>query len=163
MFVPFDTLPDHARLWIYQSDRRLTAADQEVLRAGLQAFTAQWAVHGTQMETSFDIRHDRFVLLAANDQASGCSIDSSVRTVKTLGDQLGIDFFNRTQTAFLVQGDVVLIGLAQLKDSHARGQWNADTLMFNNLIDTHGALRQWLVPAGNTWLKRYLPQTVVTQ
>jgi hypothetical protein len=161
MFVPFDTLPAHTRVWIYQANRVISPSERDVIFNTLTSFTQQWMVHGKPMKTSFKIDHDHFIILAADEgynAASGCSIDDSVRVIKQLGEALGIDFFDRTKIAFKSGGDVALVALQDLKQTHATGIWQADTITFNNLAATKDALdREWLVPSGQTWLKRYLP------
>lgn len=130
----------------------------------LRAFTEQWTVHGESMETSFEIKYGRYLILSANDQASGCSIDSSVRAIKDAGEKVHVDFFNRNLISFLISDNVVSIPLNKLAPAYAQGDWNESTLTFNNLIDTKGQLeKDWLIPAGTTWLKRYLPQSTVTR
>lgn len=159
MFVPYASLPTHARVWIYQADRALTNTEQDIISQVLKAFTEQWAVHGQPMDTSFEIRYNRFILLAANDQASGCSIDSSVRVIKEIGEQIGVDFFNRQQVCFKSGEEIFSLPLAGLKESLANERWNARVYVFNNLVDTKAAVEEnWLQQAGNSWLKRYLPQ-----
>jgi hypothetical protein len=159
MYIPFNSLPAQSRIWIYQSDKKFTPADIQTISQMLQSFTDSWQVHGQPMEASFDIRYDQFVILAANDQASGCSIDSSVRIIKELGSAISADFFNRTNIAFLIANEVVFLAIAELKEKYSEGSWNHLTPTFNNLVDTKSALAEnWLVPAGSTWLKRYLPQ-----
>jgi hypothetical protein len=164
MFVPFESLPAHARTWIYQSDKKITDREKDIISQALHTFTQQWSVHGVPMETSFDIRFDRFVILAANDQASGCSIDSSVRAIKEVGESTGINFFNRDLVTFRTGDDLTEVSLGELKRKREEGVWHGETLVFNNLVNTKGDLEQhWIVPAKSTWLKRYLPQEQVTQ
>lgn len=164
MYIAFENLPDHARVWIYQADRKIKSSETAIISEALRAFTESWTVHGQPMEASFTIRFDQFIILAAHDQASGCSIDSSVRAMKEIGTATGIDFFNRTQVAFLRGEEAVLIPLADLKSEYAGKKWNEDVLTFNNLVDTKSALEKtWLIPAGSTWLKRYAsPQSVAS-
>ena len=96
--------------------------------------------------------------------ASGCSIDDSVRTLKKLGEELNIDFFDRTLVAFKNQEEVITIPISDLKKKFEEGVWNSRQLVFNNLVSTKGELSQgWLVPAGSTWLKRYLPQRDISR
>lgn len=162
MFVPFQSLPDHARIWIYQADRKLTVAEKNTISEALKTFTQQWLVHGQPMEASFDIAYDRFVILAANDQASGCSIDSSVRTVKELGEKLSVDFFNRQLVSFKNENDVIVFALPDLKKKFEEGAWNQHSVLFNNLVSSKAELeKNWLVLAGTSWLKRYLPRETV--
>jgi len=162
MFVPFQSLPDHARVWIYQADRKFSDSEKNTISESLHSFTLQWRVHGQPMDSSFEIAYDQFIVLAANDQASGCSIDSSVRTIKELGEKLGIDFFNRQLVAFKKDDKVMTIGIQELKKTFEAGHWNQDSEVFNNLVSTTGELQNgWLVAAGNSWLKRYLPHKTV--
>ncbi|MBL0741856.1 hypothetical protein [Chryseolinea lacunae] len=166
MFVPFQTLPDHSRLWIYTSNKKFSSTEIEILSEALRAFTEQWLVHGEPMKASFDIVDNRFVLLAADEgynAASGCSIDGSVRTLKALGEQLNADFFDRAQVAFRIHDEVVTIPLGDLKRKFEEGLWTAETLFFNTLVDKKGNLSsQWLTPAGSSWLKRYLPKETIS-
>jgi hypothetical protein len=115
------------------------------------------------MDASFDLRYNRFVILAANDQASGCSIDSSVRAMKELGQALNMDFFNRTLVFFLRKDEVFSMAAKQLKKGLEEGTWHTETLTFNNLVESKGDLeRSWLIKAGDSWLKRYLPRETVS-
>ena len=164
MYIPFESLPLHSRVWIYQSGKKFTPADIDTISKALVSFTQSWSVHGQPMDASFDIRHDHFIILAVNDQASGCSIDSSVRTIKEIGSAIGADLFDRTQVAFLVKEEVVLLKLAELKQKFEEGVWHEQTPTFNNLVDTKAALADsWVVAAGTTWLKRYLPKETVSR
>ena len=161
MHVPFESLPSTARVWVFQSSRRFTFEEKNILTRHLQAFTESWVTHGHPMQASFEIPFDHFVVLAADEAytaASGCSIDSSVHAVKAVADQIGVDLFNRSLVAFQTDTGVDLIALDQLKAAQAAGRWNAQTLTFNNLIATKAQLPQWRVPAGSTWLKRHLSQ-----
>jgi len=165
MFVPFQSLPDYSRIWIYQSNKKLDTQALAILSETLKTFTENWTVHGQPMHASFDIRFDRFVILAANEginAASGCSIDSSVRTLKEIGHVLQLDFFDRSEVAFKDGADVLTLNIGTLKSSLSNGDWNGDTLMFHNLIAEKSQLEKgWLIPAKASWLKRYLPHETV--
>jgi hypothetical protein len=150
-------------VWIYQSDKTLSPDYEKIIENTLRSFTEQWTVHGAPMDTSFKIEKSHFLILAANDQASGCSIDSSVRVIRELGDKLGVDFFNRNQIAFWIDNQVKLIPLPHLKTAYAEKVWDAKTPYFNNLINTVDELNKgWLVPAEKTWLSRYLLQETLS-
>jgi len=166
MFVPFEKIQDSSRIWIYQANRKFNSEESKIISHALTAFTEGWLVHGSPMQASFSLRYDQFVILAADEDAnaaSGCSIDDSVRTLKRLGSELTIDFFDRTLVGFKNEEHVFTISSSDLKTKLSDGVWNSDTLVFNNLVNTKRDLTQtWLVPAGASWLKRYLPkQTVV--
>jgi hypothetical protein len=159
MHVPFEKLHPSARTWIYQASRKMSNAEKTAIKEALGDFTEEWLVHGSPLEASFDIRHDLFVILAANDTTSGCSIDSSVRALKEAGSITGIDFFNRNLVAFKYPDEIRLMDLSLLKGAFQQGEWTEETLVFNNVASTLQELEErWLVPAGSTWLKRYIPK-----
>lgn len=161
MFVPFSSLPPHARVWIFQGDRPFTARELEIIEERLRGFSDEWGVHGTPFKTSFRIEYAQFIVLAADEsqmQASGCSIDSSVRVLKELEQTLGISLFDRNLVAFKTNGSVTLVPVSKLKEKFADGTLNEDTLTFNNLVSRKADFESgWLVAAGTTWLRRYIP------
>lgn len=159
MYIPFNELPPQARLWIYQASRPLTPAEQAGIAPALQEFAAEWSAHGKALEASAELLYDRFLVLASNEDvtsASGCSIDKSVHFVRELEQQLHISFFDRTQLAFLKEGEVELVAMQELKTRVAAGEIDKNTLYFDTLVTNYGDLQQaWPRPVGNTWLSRY--------
>lgn len=160
MFVPFETLPPSARVWIFQANRPLSSDEVQLADRKLMQFTDEWAVHGTPFETSYEILHNQFIILAADEtrqNASGCSIDSSVRVLKELEQLFEIQLFDRNKVAFKVDSTVVLVPLHELKQKFQDGILNEESLAFNNLVNTKKDLNEsWVLPARQTWLKRYL-------
>jgi hypothetical protein len=165
MYVPFESLSDNSRVWIYQSDRRLTADEVVRLTAVLRSFCDQWAAHGEPLKTSFRIEHSQFVVICADEDfhlPSGCSIDASVRMLKEFQAQAGVDFFNRTLVAFLINGAVAAVSLQALKQQFTDGTLTGATTAFDNLVPSKGDfLRRWNVPAEKTWLAKYLPKSAL--
>jgi len=162
MSTPFDSLPDHSRIWIYQSDRKFNSHDINIISEVLSAFTNEWNAHNIALRSSFEIRFNQFIIIAADENqqsASGCSIDDSVRVIKNLSQKLGVDFFNRKQIAFLKDDEVIIVPIEDLKKQYDLDTWNERSLVFNNLAADKGQLKSaWIVPAESSWLKRYLPR-----
>ena len=167
MHVPFETIPDHARVWIYQANRSLSDGEIRQMQQWGQQFVAQWAAHGQDLRASVAVLHHHFLVIALDEQhhaASGCSIDSSVGFVRALEEAFGkhgnpISFLNRTLVAFFQNNTVRLVPLADIKSQIADGRILPDTRMFNNVIDTKAALKdRWLVAAQDSWLVRYFPK-----
>ncbi len=160
MFVSFDQIPDRARLWVYSMDRPATQEELIIIESSLQDFCGQWNAHGLPLKASFCTRYNHFVILAVDEgagAASGCSIDSSVRVFKYLQQQTGIDFMDRTQSAFLINNQVVLYPNNKLKELFEAGVLTATTPAFNNLISRKGDLDvNWVMSAGQTWLSRHI-------
>lgn len=165
MYQSFDSLPSHARLWIYQANRSFSSVEKEQLFNGLKDLCEQWSAHGTPLQTSFTIQFDQFVIMAVDEQvngASGCSIDGSVRYLKSLQDQLGIDFFDRTCVAFLKEGKIIVHPVAEIRNLFESYALSAETVTFNNTLTTKAEWENhWRVPVKDSWLARYLPKTAV--
>lgn len=165
MFATFDMLEDSARIWIYQSSRKFTESEKNTISETLSAFTHSWVAHGNPLKTSFTILQDQFIILATDEnfnEASGCSIDSSVRVIRQLDQQFSLGLFDRTKIAFSKGETIEMIPLNELPKTLESGRWNSCSVVFNNVIESKGQLKNdWCVPAGQTWLKRYLAKTVV--
>ena len=161
MFIPFDQISPAARIWVYQADRALTTQQIDYAREFLTPYCGQWKAHGADLRSSFDIRFNHFIIIAADEDynsTSGCSIDDSVRAIKQLETHMNVNFFNRNLIALKKDGVVQLIDRAQLKEKYINGMWNEATPTFNNLVDTKSKLDdEWIVDAGKTWLKRFIP------
>ena len=90
--VPFDSLPDSSRVWIFGSDRELTEEGTKALLAGVDAHLEDWKAHGAPLTVSREWRDGRFLVVAVDQStagASGCSIDGLFRTLQQLEKATG--------------------------------------------------------------------------
>lgn len=165
MYVPFESLSDNSRVWIYQANRRLDDRELTALGETLTSFCGQWNAHGEALKTSYRIEHNQFVILCADEDfhaPSGCSIDTSVRMLKEFQSGINADFFDRTLAAFLVDNKVVTARLAELTAKFSTSALPASTLTFDNLVPSKGDfLTRWTVPVEKTWLVKYLPKSAL--
>jgi hypothetical protein len=159
MYVPFEQLPPNSRLWVYQINRPLTQEEEARMNQLLQDFVTEWSSHGRDLQASFTIKERHFLFLATNEEvasASGCSIDKSVAFIRQLEQDFNVQLFDRTQLAFSQENRVQMVPMAKIKAEVTAGTLSPDSLYFDTLIPTVGALRQqWPKPAKDTWLARY--------
>jgi hypothetical protein len=159
MYVAFDHLPPQARVWIYQANRPLSEAELVPLLPRLAAFAEEWTSHGQRLAASAQFLHRQFLVIGLDEEvagASGCSIDASVRFVRELEQQLGLELLEKSRMAFFSEGQLLLLTRRELREAIAAGHVTADTLYFNNTLSTKGELdEQWPAPAGQTWLAPY--------
>jgi len=159
MYVSFDRLPPHARVWIYQANRPLT--EEELMRVlpHLASFAEAWTSHGRDLLASAQFLHQQFLVIGLDEGqagASGCSIDASVRFVRELEQLLGIELLEKSQMAFLDEGKLRLLSRRGLREAIAGGTITPDTLYFNNTLSTKEELAEhWPAPAGTTWLASF--------
>jgi hypothetical protein len=151
----------NSRVWIYQAHRLFTLQEALTIEELLESFVRDWQSHGTPVTGYANLFYGQFIVLIADETASGvsgCSTDSSVRLIKQIEQQTGVQLFDRLNLAFYVQQKVQLVPLTQLPYALENGLIQPDTLYFDNTIQTKQELEtKWLTPMKNTWLgKRYV-------
>jgi hypothetical protein len=153
------TLPETGRIWIYQSDRELTREETDFIHDSLSTFLEQWKAHGSSLEAGYEIWKNHFVIIAVDENfqaATGCSIDDSVKTIQRIGQHLKVDFMDRSQVAFEIDGRLNLMHFQDIPSAVKEGRIDADTMVYNNAIDSvEDWKKRWRIPAGESWIGRY--------
>lgn len=153
-------LPDHARVWVYKTARDLSQAEQNLVRDRGAAFTGTWAAHGEPLDAAVDILHNRFVVVAVDEEqalASGCSIDKSVGFIKSLEHDLNLMLTDRMVLVYEGPNGITSCRLQALPELLKEGSITADTVVYDDLVPTLGDLRtRFAMPLRATWLERYL-------
>lgn len=155
--------PPNSRVWIYQSSRLFRMSEALDIEEALEGFCGQWKSHGAEVTAYGNLFFGQFLVLIADERAagvSGCSTDSSVRFVKELGDRFGVDFFQRTNLAFIIKDGLQVIPMNQLAYAFENGFITAETPFFNNTITTKAELeKDWIIPVRQSWLAQRLKIT----
>ena len=159
MYVSFESLPEDSRLWIYQSNRKFSDEEIAEIEPAILNFVERWSAHGTGLEASYLIKYNRFIFLAVNREtqaATGCSIDESVRFIQSLEQKYNVDLLDKMNVTFKLGDHVAHKPLAEFKKMAKEKAVSANTIVFNNLINTVGELNEdWEVPAGESWHSRF--------
>jgi hypothetical protein len=146
----------NSRVWIYQSDRIFFMQEALEMEPMLQNFVTQWKSHGTPVKGFANLFFGRFIVLMADENAtgvSGCSTDSSVRLVKEIEKKYNVNLFDRQMLTFYIKEKVELLPVSQLKYAIENKFITEDTLYFDNTVLTKEALESnWITPVKNTWL-----------
>src|SRR6476619_6787158 len=90
--VPFVTLPDSSRVWVFGSDKLLSEEGTKALLAGVDEHLADWKAHGAPLTVGREWRDGRFLVVGVDQStagASGCSIDGLFRVLQQLERQVG--------------------------------------------------------------------------
>ena len=152
-------MPEAARIWIYQADRKFDTEEIDFIKEKLSVFCYQWNTHGALMPTSFDLQYDRMIILAVDESglgASGCSIDSSVRVLRDIEEQLNVNLLAQGKVSFINEDKVIPSKLQELKSHVDSGNLREETPVFNPLVNKKQDLSdKWLIPAKDSWLKKY--------
>jgi hypothetical protein len=158
MLFKVEELSHNSRVWIYQANRKLTADEIQYLEEFLGREMEEWSAHGAALKAGFEIRYNQIIALFADEgqhAASGCSIDSSTRWFKDLGQKMMIDFFDRSIA--IVQNDTLqLFPMLAGKKEVESGNIQSDSLVATPQVPNLDFYqKQWPELAKNSWLKKY--------
>jgi len=154
--------PD-SRVWIYQSSRLFSLSEAFEIEDMLNEFTSKWLSHGTPVKGAGYLFFGQFIILMADEKAtgvSGCSTDSSVRLIKDIEQRFKVNMFDRATLAFIVKDKsdsyrIQLLPLSQLQYAIDNSFISADTIYFNNLVQTKEELEnKWMIPVKESWLSK---------
>ena len=154
--LPSDFHPN-SRVWIYQNDRLFTEQEQIEIDDLLKQFTGSWTSHGAKVKGFGKLFFNQFIILMADETASGvsgCSTDSSVRLIKEIENRYNADLFNRQNLAFFTGENIIQIPLSKLNEAISGNLINPETYYFNNAILSKKELEEkWIIKLKNSWLK----------
>ena len=160
--LTYNEMPLHSRVWIYQSDREIKDLEIAEIRRKAAIFLLEWTSHGNVMKASIDVLYNRFIVVAVDEtaaSASGCGIDKSVRFIQQLEQDYNLNLFDRMLVNYRGKdGLIQSTKLYTFEQMMEKGELNAETIVFNNLVSTKQDMQSiWEVPVKNSWHARMIP------
>jgi len=159
MYVPFESLPPESKIWIYQSNRKFSDDEFASIENDLKSFLENWAAHGTGLEASYQLKYNRFIIIAVNQEnqiATGCSIDASVQFIQDLEKKYEVDLLDKMNVTFKLGEHIAHKPLIEFKKMAKEKAVSENTIVFNNLVNTIEEWNEsWEVPAGDSWHSRF--------
>jgi hypothetical protein len=154
---------EDARVWIFQSERLLTATEMEHINQYLSGFIPQWTSHNQSLKASHLLAFGRFVIIVLDQSnsytASGCSIDALTQQIQGLGRHLNVNLQDRI-TCYLLdteQEELISVPIHELKANITSGTVTPETLVLDPLVAQLKILRSdFLRPLGDGWHSRFL-------
>jgi hypothetical protein len=161
MLQSFSQLSPDSRLWVFASDRDLTPAEVQTVNSAMTGFLVDWKAHGAAVEAGFELQHNRFLLIASSNamaDPSGCSIDNMTRTVRELGQQLGVSFMPGANIFYQAEDSVRMTDRPTFKELAKKGLVGQETTVFNTNLTSVEELKagKWKLRAGESWHKQLL-------
>jgi hypothetical protein len=155
--VPFDSLPDSSRIWVFGSDKLVTGAAAERLLAEVDRFLEQWRAHGAPLRCGRLWTDSRFLVVGVDQSdanASGCSIDGLFRTLQALESEIGARFVGGGRVYYRDHSGVAqCVSRSELDGLVASGAVGPDTAVFDTSITDLGEWRERFErPARKTWV-----------
>jgi hypothetical protein len=157
--VSFDALPDHARVFVFAADRALAPNERADLLADVDAFLDGWTAHGAPLRCARDVRYDRFLMIAVDEQAagvSGCSIDALTQKLRQHERTLHVALLDNGPVLYRTEEGIARVSRAAFGDLADAGAVSPTTVVFNNTVPDLGSIRngRWETPARDSWHAR---------
>jgi hypothetical protein len=157
--VPFDSLPDSARVWVFASDNELTGAAADTLLAAVDQFLSQWKAHGMPLRCAREWRDERFLAIGVDvdaENASGCSIDGLFRTFQQLERTIGSRLVGGGRVFYRVGSEIRAATRDEFIERIKRGEVRGETPVFDTSLTGAKAWRTGFEqPAGSGWTASY--------
>jgi hypothetical protein len=113
------------------------------------------------MPTSFEILHEQLLVLAVDESqlgASGCSIDSSVRTLRNLEQHLGVNLVDQGKLTLRNRsGQLQVLPALGIKSRISNGEITSDLEVIHPQVQTKADLADLWLPLSKSWLSVYFP------
>ncbi|CAI8270366.1 MAG: Uncharacterised protein [Flavobacteriaceae bacterium] len=159
MIVDFDVISEESRIWIYQSNRTLSPVEVIEIEAKIKDFLISWTAHGSDLQASFLIKYNRFIVISLNESfniATGCSIDSSVRFIQELEKLYDVSLLDKMNVSYRHGEFIAYKPLIEFKKMIKNRSISKKTIVFNNLINSKSEfLNNWEVPIEESWHNRF--------
>jgi len=160
MLVDFNTLPETSRVWIYQANRSFAENEIEEIKSKLDVFIENWTAHGSDLQSGYEIKYKRFIVIALNQSlnaATGCSIDASVHFIQQLEKEYNVDLMDKMNVSYKQGEFIAYKPLNEFKQMAKQRAVSKNTIVFNNLVANKAEyLDYWEVPASESWHSRFL-------
>ncbi|MHA7057048.1 ABC transporter ATPase [Aquimarina sp. M1] len=160
MLVDFNELSDTSRIWIYQANRSFTIEELDEIKDKLNTFITAWTAHGADLRAGYDIKYKRFITIALDqemNQATGCSIDASVRFIQKLESDYNVDLMDKMNVSYKQGEFIAYKSLIDFRKMAKNKSVSPNTIVFNNLVTNIAEYKtDWEVPAKDSWHNRFL-------
>jgi hypothetical protein len=146
---------ENSRVWVYQSDRKLSDGEAQQVQIQLDSFAKSWTAHNDELKAKAEVRYNRFLILIVDESqagASGCSIDKSVHFIKHIEEQFNIRLLDRFNLAYREGNEVLSAPRHDFEAMLKQGSINTNTIVFNNMVQNLNELQtKWEVPFKDSW------------
>ena len=159
--VPFSTLPNDARVWVFASQAPLDEIDAPRLLAAVDGYLLTWKAHGAALTCARQFNEEYFLVVGVDERASGasgCSIDGLFRVLQKIEDGIGTSMVGGGNVYFRdPTGLVVWCTRAQFELMSKTREVSGETRVFDLTVTTVGEFRtRFERPAEESWHRALL-------
>lgn len=160
MLVPFETLSESAKTWVYPASRKFYKDELETVENEIKNFITTWKEEDVDFKASYQFLYNRFVIILAEDpdgKLTNQDLDKVVTFIFKLQSEYDVELLDRMNVCFK-QGEFVQYKeIKEFKKLLKNKSVCDKTIVFDNLIQTKEELEHfWEVPITESWYNRFL-------
>ena len=145
--VPFNSLSDDSRVWVFAADPALDKDRSKLLLELVDDFLGQWVAHGEPLTCGREWRDGRFLVVGVDQNAtayaSGCSIDGLYRKLAEFQTQTGASLLSRDRVFYRdASGEVRTVSRDEFAELSESGTIGSDTIVYDTSVSSLGDWRQ---------------------
>lgn len=159
MFVPYESLSDQSKVWVYPSSRKFYKDELDVVEEKIKSFITEWKMEDLDFKASYRFLYDRFVVILVdeNSKLSNQDLDQVVGFILGLQQEYEIELLDRMNVCFKQGKFVQYKEVKEFKKLLKNKSVSNKTIVFDNLIQSKEELENyWEVPITESWYSRFL-------
>lgn len=150
----YNSMPEDSKVWVFPSQKKIYPNEIEKLEKKISDFILTWEEQNEQLEASFAIKYNRFVVIFADSEnvISTEIINQLISFIFELQAELETELMDKMNACFK-QGEYVQYkDLKDFKKLIKDKGVNKNTIVFDNLVSTKQEFDEyWEVPASESW------------
>jgi hypothetical protein len=156
MYVSYNELNKKARCWVFKTDKPIFEK-KHIITGFLKNLCQKWVSHGKDVVSSFKLYKENFIILFAEDEISGCSIDSSSGLIRESLNQLKIDIQPNSKIGIFIGKNIVFKDRSTLIKLINNKELSAENKMVNTTVKNKEEFdKNWILDINKSWLINFI-------
>jgi len=156
MYVSYNELNEKARCWVFITDKPIIE-NKYIVTEFLKNICQKWVSHGKDVVSSFQLYKENFIILFAEDEISGCSIDSSSALLRESLNQLKIDIQPNSKIGIFIDENIEFKDKSTLVKLISDKELSVENKMVNTTVKNKGEFdKNWILNINKSWLVNFI-------
>ena len=156
MYVSYNKLNKKARCWVFITDKPIIE-NKCIISGFLKNLCQNWVSHGKGVVSSFKLYKENFIILFAEDEISGCSIDSSSALLRESLNQIKIDIQPNSKIGIFIGENIEFKDRSTLIKLISNKELSAENKMVNTTVKNKEEFdKNWILDINKSWLINFI-------
>tara|TARA_B100000902_G_scaffold86356_2_gene90531 strand:+ start:7464 stop:7937 length:474 start_codon:yes stop_codon:yes gene_type:complete len=156
MYIDLDKIDRNARCWVYALEKNCKNVNDDIHKF-LKKICENWMTHSNSINASYKIYDNRYIILFAENNISGCSIDGANRLVREKLNELNIDIMPNSKIGIFNNEKLVYYDRLPLINKIKAKEVLKSDKMINTTIQSKAEFdKKWIVEINKSWLVNFI-------